>query len=473
MSHLYTFRTLEVYFFAADASAPIPWYPQPEWVAVFAVFALVGFAFIALGHRRRIRRENKCLEAVLSERTRELKDARDATFRFLAHLSHEIRTPMNGVIGIARELELTCEDPVRREHASTVRRSGEFLLKIVDDVLAAGRIEAGGIELERVPLNVAEIFDDCILLLRDTARKKGLDLRLDISPAVPPDLTGDPTRLRQILINLISNAVKFTDAGFVEVSVAAEECSDDRALLRFVVRDTGKGIPEKARERIFEPFLQADASTTRLYGGSGLGLAITKQLVDLHGGSIDLSSVEGEGTTFMMSISFERSGKGTAVGRESKAVVDSPSEGKPSAGDAGGRQTAVRILIAEDNPVNQKVCTMFLRRGGFASEIARDGRETLERVASGRFDLVLMDLRMPGLDGIEATKAIRAGEAGEAYRSIPIIGLSATTDDEGCSRFEASGINSRLSKPLSMDGLVAAVRETLGIAANCGGKEDL
>ncbi|MCC5806335.1 MAG: response regulator [Opitutales bacterium] len=448
----------------------MPWYPRPEWVAVFAVVALGGFMLLAREHRRRMRCENERLEGVIRERTRELKEAHDATFRFLAHLSHEIRTPMNGVIGIAQELELTCEDLRRREHASTIRRSGEFLLEIVDDVLAMGRIEAGGIELEQVPLNVAEVLEDCILLLRDTARAKALDLRLDISPTVPADLKGDPTRLRQILINLISNAVKFTKKGFVEVAVEAEAGADGEAKLRFIVRDTGLGIPAGARKRIFEPFRQADASTTRLYGGSGLGLAIAKQLVDLHGGSIDVDSVEGEGTTFIVSITFDRSS-------ERESTMQKRDKGKSVEGNGAGRgehsapeQRDARILIAEDNPVNQRVCSIFLRRGGFESEIARDGRETLEKVASGRFDLVLMDMRMPGMDGIEATKAIRAGEAGHLFRSIPIIGVSAATDREGCERFSAAGINARLGKPLSMDDLLSAVQETLAAAADADGK---
>ncbi len=458
---------------AGRVLAQMPWYPRPEWVAVFAVLAFIGFAFLAREHRRRMRGENERLEAVLRERTRELEEARDATFRFLAHLSHEIRTPMNGVIGIAQELELTCEDVRRREHASTIRRSGEFLLEIIDDVLAMGRIEAGGIELEQVPLNVAEILEDCMLLLRDSARKKGLDLRLHISPSVPANLKGDPTRLRQILINLISNAVKFTKEGFVEVAVeaeAGEAGADSDAKLRFVVRDTGMGVPSNARERIFEPFRQADASTTRLHGGSGLGLAITKQLVDLHGGSIEVDSVEGEGTTFIVTIAFEESDRRDStmkVSNEEKRIEENEAgHGEYSPSEPCG----ARILVAEDNPVNQRVCSIFLRRGGFEAEIARDGRETLEKVASGRFDLVLMDMRMPGMDGIEATKAIRAGEAGHPYRSIPIIGVSAATDREGCERFSAAGIDARLSKPLSMDGLLSTVRKTLEAAVGTDGK---
>ena len=366
-----------------------------------------------------------------------LERAMRAKSEFLANMSHEIRTPMNGLLGtvdLLLDLGVTAE---QREYVHTIRSCGETLLGTVNDILDLSKMEAGKLIVESIPFDLAGLLKEIKGVAAPLAMARGLELRLVVEPGLPETLMGDPQRLRQVFLNLLSNAVKFTDDGDVTLSVATCERGKDNVELHFSVRDTGIGVPAEVQEAIFEPFTQADSSTTRRYGGTGLGLPICRGLVAAMKGRLEIASEPEHGSTFHFKIRFPIAAEPAAPAR---AVGE---------GIARSRRR-LRILLAEDNPVNQKVASRLLERMGHKVDVVANGRQAVAAVEEVEYDVVLMDCQMPEMDGYTATEVIRRISG---MRTLPIIAMTANAMAEDRQRCLDAGMDDYLSKPISADRL--------------------
>ncbi len=412
-------------------------------------------------YAQELERKNEELESALVT----ARDATQLKSRFLANMSHEIRTPMNGVLGMTDFLLGTNLTEEQQEYAGSIKKSADALLTLINDILDLSRIEAGKLRLDHVPFSLSATVEESSSLFALQARTKGLDFSSAVSSNLPDMLVGDAGRVRQVLTNLIGNAVKFTDSGRIDVEAEMVRPTQDGFLVRFGVRDTGIGIPPEHQSRLFESFTQGDGSSTRKYGGTGLGLSISKQLVELMDGELGVESKPGEGSRFWFTANFGKAPLTVAPGAPPKRSIPvpapptpapkvpvpaaKPASAPPEKSNGGPRKLCV--LLAEDNEINQRIALRLLEKLGLAADAVDNGRAAVEALAQKKYDLVLMDCMMPDMDGFEATAVIRNRERGKGH--TPICALTANAMEGDREKCLAAGMDDYISKPVGLDKL--------------------
>jgi signal transduction histidine kinase/CheY-like chemotaxis protein len=407
-----------------------------RWSLVLLIAITIN---VALRNRAAARRMDELTRGLRDERERALEAAR-AKSTFIAVTSHELRTPMNGLLGMAHALERSNLDPAQRQQVELMLKSGDSLMQLLNDVLDLSRVEAGKVDLAPEIVDPRAIVSDVVDAWRDAAEAKGLQLFARYDTEVPTWVRADPLRIRQVLTNLVSNAVKFTAQGHVRVSVSAEAVSLDEQMIRFSVCDTGPGVPPEAADRVFDSFTQADETISRGYGGAGLGLAISRSLARQLGGDLVLRPST-NGACFALSI------------RAPLSQAPAAPEPEPEVEDESLGQ--IHVLMAEDNAVNQLVVRTMLEPAGVILTVVENGQEALEAMSQEHYDCVLMDINMPVMDGITALEAIRAGRAGDP--ALPVIALTASAMAGDRERFLGLGFDDHLGKPVKPMDLITAI----------------
>ncbi len=449
------------HFIAEDTSFPFeiipPWY-QTKLAIIGYVLALLLLTygivkFRSLGLERQVAlrtRELTLSNKRLVEAKAEAEQATQSKSLFLANMSHEIRTPLNGVLGMNQLLKTTNPTPEQLEYIEAIRISGDSLLTIINDILDFSKIEAGSLKLENIPFNLPNLMRQTFDIVKIQGEKKGLEMRMDIPDNFPEIILGDPTRLRQILLNFCNNAVKFTEKGYVHLKIstlfpANKKCKQGSIPVRFSVKDSGIGIPRSKQKHIFESFAQADATTTRRFGGTGLGLAISKLLAELMGGQVGLDSAPDKGSTFWLSLCVTPAQKAIQKQEEPKEI----SSVKPI-------RKNIRILLAEDNIINQKLMMRILKKYELNFDVVENGREALDKLKEKHYDLILMDIQMPVMDGFTATQEIRRMED-STQEHIPIIALTANAVKGDRERCLDAGMDDYLAKPINVQELLSII----------------
>ena len=431
------------------------WLGRIKLVLVSLVVIFAGL-FSVLFMRRLQQANDQLKVAVVAMRAakEEAERASRTKSEFVARMSHELRTPLNAIIGFADLLEDEPLDPVHRNYVSLINSSGRHLMELINAVLDHAKIEAGGLVIEQIPYDLPAAIEAVRSMMSDRAREKGLAFVASIAPDLPRFVVGDPTRLRQVLINLLGNAVKFTEHGSVELRIVQED-----GRLVFSVRDSGIGMDADTLARLFNPFSQADSSVTRKYGGTGLGLLIARELIEGMGGGIEVESSSGEGSAFWFWLPLRLPA--------SPAVI--PAEAPPSQG-----QIALpgRVLVVDDNEVNLQLAAAMLDRLGLAHACAGNGKEALDRLAGGGFALVLMDVEMPEMDGITATRELRAAEAAHGKPHLPVVAMTANALQDDRDACLATGMDGYLAKPLSLSALGGELQRLFGTKEVAGMPEE-